>query len=76
MSHVRPNKSELALPTEASEVTSWHWRVGSKITKRTKVVSERTTGRANKRCRLAELSCRSRRLDRPDYLEVAQSALG
>jgi hypothetical protein len=31
MSHVRPNKSELALPTEASEVTSWHWRVGMSV---------------------------------------------
>jgi len=48
---VGPNKGELArLPTEAksesNEVTSWHWRVGSKITKRTKAVSEPKTGRA------------------------------
>ena len=45
------SKGELArLPTEAksetNEATSWHWRVGSKITERTKSVSAPKTGRA------------------------------
>jgi len=45
------SKGELArLPTEAksetNEVTSWHWRVGSKIIERTKSVSAPKTGRA------------------------------
>ena len=38
---VRPKASASRSGIESQEVTSWHWHVGSKITKRTTGISER-----------------------------------